>query len=323
MILARCPHCDTTFRATAEALKARAGKVRCGKCKKAFNALQHLTEETPDAPEKQAALGAAFELVPPPAGPVPAALATEGPDSPEGPTEPARPSVAAAVGDAPGEPAPDAAPTDVIEAGDGPVPADPLLDAQTAGLVAARDTRDIPGYSKWSEGTFAAGAPGFVERKRTNWLYVLLIVLLGFMAAVQATYLYRTEIASRWPDLRPWLEEACVAVACTVPYPADADQIDIQASELQADTQRGGLLVLHLTLQNRSDLPQTYPSIELTLTDVREQVVVRRILAPSDWLPARLENRWAFPPHGEIAARIWLDPQDTGAVGYSLKVVYP
>ena len=29
------------------------------------------------------------------------------------------------------------------------------------------------------------------------------------------------------------------------------------------------------------------------------------------------------PPHGEIAARIWLDPKDTGAVGYSLKVVYP
>jgi hypothetical protein len=288
-----------------------------------------LIEEVPDAPEKTAATGGAFELVPPPAPPLtarPAAGETEAPWIPDQPAQTGEQAAGEAGSSEAGAPetgAPAEAPADVIAAGDGPVASDPLLEAQTAGLIAARDTREIPGYSKWSEGTFAAGAPGFVERKRINWLYVLLIVLLGFMAAVQATFLYRTEIASRWPDLRPWLEEACVAVACAVPYPADADQIDIQASELQIDAERGGLLVLHLTLQNRSDLAQTYPSVELTLTDVREQVVVRRVLGPSDWLPARLENRSAFPPHGEIAARIWLDPKDTGAVGYSLKVVYP
>jgi len=319
MILARCPHCETTFRATAEALKARGGKVRCGKCKKAFNALEHLIEETPDAPEKPAALASSFELVPPPAPPSgkPASAAPADGDAM------VEASSAAATTSEDAAPAGSGDVIDVLDAGNAPPSADPLLDAQTAGLVAARDTRDIPGYSKWTEGTFAAGAPGFVERKRTNWLYVLLIVLLGFMASVQAVYLYRTEIASRWPDLRPWLEEACVNVACSVPYPADADQIDIQASELQIDAERGGLLVLHLTLQNRSELAQAYPSVELTLTDVREQVVVRRRLAPADWLPTALENRWAFPARGEIAARIWFDPKDTGAVGYSLKVVYP
>jgi predicted Zn finger-like uncharacterized protein len=292
MILARCPHCDTTFRATAEKLKAKSGKVRCGQCKKAFNALEHLIEEIPDSPEPALP---GFELVSPPAAPVAA--------------------------EAPG-PAPEAAPVDVIEASDTPVPADPLLEAQTAGLVAARDTRDVPGYSKWAEGTFSAGAANFEEPRRLRWPAALLLVVLGLMLGVQATYLYRTEISSHWPELRPWLEEACSNAGCTVPYPADPDQIDIQASELQIDPDRGGLLVLHLTLQNRSEFAQAYPAVELTLTDVREQVVVRKRLAPADWLPVKLEQPAAFPGRGEIASRLWIDPKDTGAVGYSLKVVY-
>lgn len=299
MLIARCPHCDTTFRATPEALKARSGKVRCGQCKKAFNALEHLIDELPEPPEAPAQ--PAFELVPPP--------------SPAGDAEAPEPAAAPA----PAEPE---APADVIEAG-APAPADPLLEAQTAGLVAARDTRDIPGYSKWAEGTFSTAAPAFEEARRGRWLAVLLLVLLTLAAGVQLVYLFRSEIASNWPAVRPWLEEACANAGCRVPYPADAEQIDIQASELQSDPERGGLLVLHLTLQNRSEFAQAYPSIELTLTDLKEQVVVRKRLAPADWLPARLESRDAFPARGEVAARLWIDPKDTGAVGYSLKVVYP
>ena len=327
MILARCPHCETTFRATAEALKARAGKVRCGKCRKAFNALEHLIEETPDVAEKPAPAAPGFELVPPPAPPLAQSGSPGDQDAPSLPQTPVAEAPEPADETTPegvaGSPPSDAA-IDVLLPSSDTTSSDPLHEAQSAGLVAARETSEIPGYSKWSAGTFA-GEPAVLaeHHRRSRWLYVLLIVLLGMMAAVQATYLYRVEIASRWPETRPWLEEACAAVACTVPYPTDADQIDIHASELQSDPERGGLLVLHLTLQNRSEIAQAYPSIELTLTDIREQVVVRRVLAPADWLPAKLENRTAFPARGEIAARIWIDPKDTGAAGYSLQVVYP
>ncbi len=43
----QCPECDTAFRVTAEVLKKAAGKVRCGGCGIAFNALEHLSEEMP------------------------------------------------------------------------------------------------------------------------------------------------------------------------------------------------------------------------------------------------------------------------------------
>jgi len=46
----QCPECEVAFRVTAEVLKQAAGKVRCGGCGVAFNALAHLSEEMPVEP---------------------------------------------------------------------------------------------------------------------------------------------------------------------------------------------------------------------------------------------------------------------------------
>ena len=45
----QCPECGVTFRVTAQVLKQAAGKVRCGGCGVAFNALAYLSEENPSA----------------------------------------------------------------------------------------------------------------------------------------------------------------------------------------------------------------------------------------------------------------------------------
>ena len=64
MILARCPACGTTFRVRPEQLQARAGRVRCGQCQHAFNALEARVEHSPLDDED-------FEPPPPPAQPEP------------------------------------------------------------------------------------------------------------------------------------------------------------------------------------------------------------------------------------------------------------
>jgi len=46
----QCPECGVAFRVTAEVLKMAAGKVRCGGCGVAFNALEHLSEQKPAVP---------------------------------------------------------------------------------------------------------------------------------------------------------------------------------------------------------------------------------------------------------------------------------
>jgi predicted Zn finger-like uncharacterized protein len=62
----QCPECSTAFRVTAEVLKQAAGKVRCGGCGIAFNALDFLSEQKPESAPKPAADGAVPELTPEP-----------------------------------------------------------------------------------------------------------------------------------------------------------------------------------------------------------------------------------------------------------------
>ena len=46
----QCPDCSTAFRVTADILRQAAGKVRCGGCGNAFNALDYLSETMPERP---------------------------------------------------------------------------------------------------------------------------------------------------------------------------------------------------------------------------------------------------------------------------------
>lgn len=362
MILARCPHCETTFRAEPEALKQRGGKVRCGQCRRVFNALDHLLVDP--AAATPVVVPPAFTLTAPPStAPTvdrPPAVAAETADADQAAPDAGGAETPAAATDETGPAEDQTGPAEESAADDETVPveengpagaeatvaieavdhtagetapvADPLLDDTTQ--IAARDSREIPGYSKWAEGTLSAPPAHFDDAHRSGWLAVFSAVVLGLMLLVQAVHHWRLEIAQRWPETRPWLEEACRSANCTVPYPRDASLISLEASELQIDHERGNMLVLNLTLKNRAPYAQAFPSIELTLTDTRDQVVVRRILPPAEWLPdldrnaaqvlsSQASTPPAFPAEKEIAARLWIDAKDTGAVGYRIFVFYP
>ncbi len=58
----QCPDCATAFRVTADVLKQAAGKVRCGGCRHAFNALLYLSETRPEARPRPAVVAAVPEL---------------------------------------------------------------------------------------------------------------------------------------------------------------------------------------------------------------------------------------------------------------------
>ena len=60
----QCPDCSTAFRVTADVLKQAAGKVRCGGCGNAFNALAYLTETMPEQSAPEEADAALPELQP-------------------------------------------------------------------------------------------------------------------------------------------------------------------------------------------------------------------------------------------------------------------
>src|SRR5690606_19753835 len=146
--------------------------------------------------------------------------------------------------------------------------------------------------------------------------------LLAGLLLVQGTYLYRTEIARELPGLRPILTTACAQLGCDVPYPRNAESIGLDASDLQSEPGRPGSYVLHATVNNRADYAQTWPHLELTLTDARDMPIARRTLAPDEWVPAaqRVE---AFAGRRAVNARIRFEAPDLAPTGYRVYVFYP
>lgn len=151
--------------------------------------------------------------------------------------------------------------------------------------------------------------------------------LAGFLAlavlVVQAAFVFRGELAVSQPDLRPLLVDLCGLLECDIPLPRKPELVSIEASDLHPDPQRKNLLVLVATLKNRAPFAQDYPHLELTLTDVRDQPVVRKVFAPAEYLAQETEVRAGFAANGDMAVNLWLDATDIGASGYRLYLFYP
>ncbi len=74
----QCPDCSTAFRVTADILRQAAGKVRCGGCGNAFNALEYLSETMPGQASPKEHEEHLPELTPEPlSGNLPASISAE------------------------------------------------------------------------------------------------------------------------------------------------------------------------------------------------------------------------------------------------------
>lgn len=400
-MLSRCPACATVFRVDTVQLRAREGRVRCGRCHTVFDAVDAMVD-VPLPKSGDTPTPAVAALATPPstteiesAAPVayepehshatltfaaepdielraddPAAVTTDrldldvgSADVPPSPqpgdsmealverttdywqtrvddTAPAdTPEVATesealvddhlgttATTEAAPEPDPDVTqPLDIVELEAAPAPdddivaapaRDPLLDPPPA-LEPVRDPavqrirRELYGEDQ---------APHRSALKTALWsVGILLLVLL---AAAQLAYLFRTELVIAQPALKPLFEQACARVGCTLPAPRRADLISIESSELNPDTERAPLLRLNALLRNGATHAQDWPHLELSLTDTSDRPIVRRVLAPADYLPADRQGS-EFAAASEQAVSVLVDPTDTNAGGYRLYVFYP
>ena len=164
------------------------------------------------------------------------------------------------------------------------------------------------------------------EARRSPWLWALLALLAALALFGQAAHRFRSELAATLPAARAPLDAACRLVGCTVQLPRRPDLMSIDSSELQADPRRQGIIVLNAVVRNRARFAQDYPALELTLTDDAERPVLRRVLAPRDYLDAaraaQLLSR-GIAPGGEASLRVYLDSSRSAATGYRLYLFYP
>jgi predicted Zn finger-like uncharacterized protein len=150
-------------------------------------------------------------------------------------------------------------------------------------------------------------------------------VLALLVLAAQAAHYFRSEIAVRIPEARPYLATACATLKCDLKLPRRPKLMAIESSDLQADGRRDNVIVLNAVLRNQAQFAQEYPALELTLTDERDEAVARRVLVPADYLtglPAEQVAR-GIGAGADAALRVYFDTGGLRAIGYRMYLFFP
>ena len=341
----RCPACSTVFRISTAQAAAKGGMVRCGQCRNVFNSLDALVrvEDLEVIDETQVAPPVVETMAPEPEPEPTFVAATDATDA----TQTAEATDVVTVVEHELEPAAaDAQPVD--DASDRPVISEWWLPDPSAPRPAASETpalavdglaplRDDAGRMlsgrrtdlQWSGADLDGAAPSFMRsdeppapaHRAVRWLLGVLIVVALAGLAAQATYLWRDELAARWSPAKPWLVSACRLLQCRIDYPIHPDAITIESASVQTTGANLNVYVLTALLRNREPIDLRYPHLELVLTDLQDQPILRRALRPEDYLPAGRAG--GFAAESELPIRITFELSDLRFAGFRLDRFYP
>lgn len=319
MMITRCPHCGTAFRVTPEQLRLRQGRVRCGQCMTSFDALASLAEDTDELADDNQTTVVEDEA---------ASVRGDG-------TFAVAPQTVEAPADERIEPTiePDLGPFPLVT-DQTPVPpsgeqmstisleieptADPL---EPPPPVEPPDPLASPVKSLYEPVAEARLHEPATTARQWPWVVGCLLALMAL--TVQGTVHFRTALAARMPESRPWLALLCEPLGCGVDLPRRIDLIEIESSDLAPDKQTDGRLRLAATLRNRASFAQAWPHLELTLTSAGDRPLLRRALAPGEYLAPLAPNSVGFAAGAEQIVQLDLHVADMPAVGYRLYLFYP
>ena len=159
--------------------------------------------------------------------------------------------------------------------------------------------------------------------RKTNWTGVFIATALTVMVLAQSAYYFRVELGSRLPGLKPLLVQYCELLSCTVTLPKKIDLMVLESSELESDPAQSNIIILHALVHNRALFAQTYPSLELTLTDMQDQAIARRLFHPEEYLKAGTDEKLGVPANRDLDIRLRMDTTDLKPSGYRLFLFYP
>ncbi|AQR71238.1 hypothetical protein BZG29_25135 [Janthinobacterium sp. LM6] len=146
-------------------------------------------------------------------------------------------------------------------------------------------------------------------------------VALLLLLFLQVMTTFRNPLAAQFPQWKPTLMAVCKLSGCQVDLPAQIEALSIEQGELQTLKEQTFSYVSLLRNQSRS--VQAWPSIELILNDANDKPVLRRVIAPRDYLPATIDVSTGFAPRSEQTIKLYFALEQLTASGYHIAIFYP
>jgi predicted Zn finger-like uncharacterized protein len=161
-----------------------------------------------------------------------------------------------------------------------------------------------------------------LSHKFKPWLWRLAAIIALLIAITHSVYFLRNEIAIYYPQFKPALIKACQILNCKIQLPKQIEFIVIDDSDMQEDAERIGLVNFSTTLMNTGSHAVAYPDLELTLTDIDEKPVLRRLFKPAEYLAKQILIEDGFKADTEIKVKLAILTSDTAVSGYRVFVTY-
>lgn len=145
----------------------------------------------------------------------------------------------------------------------------------------------------------------------------VLVLLLGLQWLLYA----RDRLAANDPSWQPVLKGLCAPFGCEVVPLRELQALRIESTVLQRRVP--DQFVFELVLKNTAPRALATPAVELSLTDASGQLLVRRVLLPTDWQPPAVP---ALPAGSETPLQVaWTLPAATAQAmsNYRALLFYP
>ncbi|MFO2463347.1 DUF3426 domain-containing protein [Pseudomonas sp. 15FMM2] len=156
--------------------------------------------------------------------------------------------------------------------------------------------------------------------RRLLWLTLVLLAAAGLAGQYIA---YQFDELARQDKYRPWFQELCPKLGCTVPSRVDVAHIKSSNLVVRSHPEFAGALVVDAIIYNRATFSQPFPLLELRFADLNGRMIASRRFKPSEYLSGELAGQTEMPSQTPI--HIALDILDPGnkAVNYSLSFHSP
>lgn len=146
----------------------------------------------------------------------------------------------------------------------------------------------------------------------------LALNLLGLLALATQYINYHFAELARQDQYRPWFEQLCPELGCTLPSKVDISLIKSSNLVVRSHPDFAGALIVDAILYNRAPFSQPFPLLELRFTDINGQLLASRRFKPSEYLAGELAGRAEMPPQTPIHIALDILDPGTRAVNYSL-----
>ena len=314
-LVTRCPKCHSDFVVKLEQLQALDGLVRCGSCSHIFDGFATLQSQLPTLTQRPG-VGQAG------ASPVSPATQTVEPSVLRHRAERAEPRALLVEPELPA-PAVTSAPSQRFS-----------FTAKEADHEAEQSEMMIVGESRLRGEGLSVGRtqPEFlVDEVDTPRLKMLLWSLGSALAlallVVQLAYVFRNDLATQIPALRPALDSLCAKLKCEISLRRYLERISVSviAFERQSAADQESKTVdmlLKFSIRNRLNQPQPWPDLSLELTDASGTVVLRKRMRPTEYLPGTLVNK-PFAASQEVSLVLPVAVTGLQINGYTLKPFFP